>query len=167
MLYEVFILYTCNCSRYILSKIPYYLIRTAKDEFGNNLVLKISNKELVTKKIGLINEIKFKVLNNINNEGKTLKYIKSLNPPNSILNFIDFGFDDNNYYLITKYVGESLYKHVMNLHALIDHGILSIKKYRKHVQILFKQIVLAVNWLHNTAGIAHMNISLENSMKYT
>ena len=61
--------------------------------------------------------------------------------------------------MVQEYGGESLLEYVRkNINKYI---IGKRKRWRKHVQKLFKQLVLHVNFLHNN-NVCHLDISLEN-----
>lgn len=57
--------------------------------------------------------------------------------------------------------GESLFRFVEKAHALINVGRIAIKKWIEAVQIIFKQMVDAIEWIHSK-NICHFDISLEN-----
>jgi len=125
-------------------------------------VLKRACIKLHKNNAGIMHNQIIKVNENIVKEAKILKYLTSLNGNiPGLTKFIDFWNDDKNFFLIMEYGGESLFQHIMIMHKNIRQNKLQISIWKEHVKILFKQMCLFINWLHN-AKICHLDISLEN-----
>ena len=57
--------------------------------------------------------------------------------------------------------GQSLFSFVAKAHQIIESGRITINEWHKMVQVIFKQMLIAIEYLHNKR-ICHYDISLEN-----
>ena len=83
--------------------------------------------------------------------------MNNCNPISGYIKIIDFFQDNLNYLMILEYGGISLFDYILNNLPLIW----DINKWKNHVRILFKQMVLYINWLHSN-NVCHLDISIEN-----
>jgi len=131
---------------------------------GQRCVLKRTSVRLHNMGVACINKKLYKVKENIVNEAAIMEYLTSLNPPAGLTKLIDFFCDGKNYFLLMEHGGQSFFKHVTGFHKRIKNGELKLKTWKQHVKILFKQMCKFVNWMHNVAKLAHLDISLENML---
>lgn len=133
---------------------------------GDKIIIKRASYILVKSKLGKINGEYIRTNENIINEANILKYLQQQNNSNirSFVKFIDFFKDSRNYFLLMTNVGLSLFDHTINMHKLIECNKLNINEWKKHIKIIFKQIITFINYLHSNLKCVHMDISLENSM---
>eukprot|EP01084_Bolivina_argentea_P290157 498346_1 len=137
-----------------------------RGNFNNEIVVKITNKQLHLSRMTLLNGNKIQIEENIISEMQILKYL-TINGINCNLNkyitpYIDF-FDDNlNFYLIMKNGGTSLFDFVLKAHNCIIQNKLSHFEWQNVSKILFKQMITFLNILHNKMNVCHLDISLEN-----
>mmetsp|Transcript_23152 Transcript_23152/g.28402 ORF Transcript_23152/g.28402 Transcript_23152/m.28402 type:complete len:362 (+) Transcript_23152:23-1108(+) len=104
-----------------------------------------------------------KVAENISKEYNLMQYISNNKyKPKGILKPYKFINDGINYFIVMEYGGTSLFRHVMKYHSLIKQNIMSIDEWGKHVKIIFKQMCIILNYLHNKVHCCHLDISLEN-----
>jgi len=129
---------------------------------GHQCVLKRTSVRLHTLGVACVGDKYYKVKENIVKEASILKYLTKLNPKTGLTKLIDFFCDGKNYFLLTEYGGESLLKHVLEFNCKIKEGKLNVNVWKKHVKILFQQMCKFINWLHNIARFAHLDISMEN-----
>ena len=104
-------------------------------------------------------------MKDIISEASILKYLSNINQgSNNLAKYIHFFHDNHNYFLLTQYGGQTLLQHVIDLHKNIFNNVISIKEFKRHVKVIFKQMVKFVYWLHVKAKVVHLNINLKNSM---
>jgi len=134
---------------------------------GKICALKRASITLSKLGLGFVNKTYYKVNEDIIREAEVLKYLTELNHqkgPNGLTKYLGFLSDDNNYYLLTEFGGKSLLHHVIYYHRLINQGKIELKVWKEHVKILFKQMCIFIDWLHNIARLVHLDISLENML---
>ena len=146
-----------------ICQICIYDIYIAKHENGATCVIKRASARLHNKGVGRVGNKLYKVCENIVNEAGIMKYLTSQNPPKGMAKYIDSYGDGINYFLLMDNAGKSLCDHVVQFHKKINQGKLKLNVWQEHIQILFKQMCKYINWLHNTAKMVHLDISLENS----
>ena len=133
---------------------------------GHRCVIKRTSVQLHKRGVAYVDNKLYCVKENIIDEASIMKILTANNPPKGLTKFINFVNDNKNYFLLMEYGGESLLKHINTFHVRIKSGEISLKEWKKHVKILFKQMCVFVNWMHNKVRLAHLDISLENSMYY-
>ena len=93
-------------------------------------------------------------------ERALLKYLTvARNAPKEIVKYIGWFTDNTNYYLIEENGGTSLFEFVAKVHKYLAMGKIEISEWHKLVQILFKQMVNAVDYMHSK-NVSHFDISL-------
>jgi len=139
-------------------------VYNAVNSNGIKCVLKRTSVQLHDMGIARVNNKFYKVKENIINEAKIMKYLTSINPVKGLPKFIDFFSDGKNYFLLMEHGGQSLLDHVRDFHQKIKNNKIKLKIWKQHVKILFKQMCIFINWLHNIARFVHLDISLENML---
>lgn len=108
----------------------------------------------------MINNKKYFVHENILKERAILKYLTtSKDTPESIVKYIGWFNDEKNYYLVMQNGGSSLFDFVTKAHQYIKIGKIDITEWHKLVQLIFKQMVDAVDY-HHQKNVANFDISL-------
>ena len=134
------------------------------DVNGNAVVIKRTDKKLFKNKVASIGDKIVKSCENIIYEAKAMNDIQAKNPPKGMVKMVNFIEDEKNYFLIMEHGGMSMFNYVNICHKMILQKKLCLHEWKKHVKIIFKQMVTFIHWLHKTAKYAHMDISLENCM---
>ena len=62
-----------------------------------------------------------------------------------IIEFEKFFNDENNYYLVMKNGGISLFEYTKYCHKLIKEGKININDWKIHCKIIFKQIIVIIH----------------------
>ena len=97
---------------------------------------------------------------NIMKERLILKYLTtSRDSPKEIVKYLNWFSDTENYYLVMEHGGGSLFEFVTKAHHIINIGRLEISEWHKLVQLLFKQMVNAVAYMHQK-NVVNFDISL-------
>eukprot|EP01083_Nonionella_stella_P068898 183244_1 len=134
--------------------------------FNRNIVIKVSNKDLDLHKITVLDGKIIQVQESILSEMSILKYLTyhgihyGLNQ--FIVNYIDFFYDESNYYLVMENGGISLFDFVLKAHQCLSTGKIKQIAWRNTCRSIFKQMVTFIHILHNTMSVCHLDISLEN-----
>jgi len=131
---------------------------------GEHCVVKRASTKLHNKHVALINNKMYAVKEDITNEAQIIEYLTSLNPPPGLTKFVLYFCDGHNHFLLTQHGGKCFFKHITMFHEKIRQGILKLKEWKQHIKILFKQMCIFINWLHNVGKVAHLDISLENML---
>ena len=126
-------------------------------------IVKMVNKELHNKGITISKDGKtYKIKQNVIKESELLKKLLNNNPPASLVAFVDFFEDKENYYLIIQNGGTDFFDFVTKCHQLINNGKLSLKEWRKHCKFMFAQMIQFIKWLHNEQHYCFIDTSLES-----
>jgi len=129
---------------------------------NKKVVVKVTNKELHSKSLVILNGRKISVLENILVEQEILKYLsKDPKCPESIVRRKDFFESNTDYFLVLQDGGGSLFDFVVKVHKYIEHGYLSIDQWLKMAKVIYAQMVECIAYLHSK-NICHFDISLEN-----
>jgi len=132
--------------------------------YSKPVIVKVTNKLLVRNCRGKANGKQFEVQENIFKERAILKYLSTAKHPcNAIVKYIDWFEDEFNYFLVEEHGGFPLFEFVQKAHDFIRVGKLSISEWHKMVQLIFKQMVEALDFMHRHR-VAHFDISLENML---
>ena len=134
------------------------------------VVIKIAAKKFVDSGYGIVSSTKrIKLEENIVSEADILRKVTmALNDEkyeyiaHSVVKYIDFFSDLQSYFLVTSNGGQCLQKFVEKCHELIFAQRLEIKEWRAVVQLIFKQMIDFVDFLHHQMNICHMDICLKN-----
>eukprot|EP01084_Bolivina_argentea_P113956 202991_1 len=126
------------------------------------IVIKISNKSLCNKGITIVNNTAIPIKENITNEKDILKRLTNSNPPPYMTNYVDYFDDEENHFLVMEHGGMGLFDFVHKFHIYISNGFCSILKWQNICKLLFKQMAMFIDWLHNKMNVCHLDISLEN-----
>mmetsp|Transcript_61725 Transcript_61725/g.55717 ORF Transcript_61725/g.55717 Transcript_61725/m.55717 type:complete len:390 (-) Transcript_61725:396-1565(-) len=126
-------------------------------------VIKVTNKYLHQKGIGVINDTIYHVQEDILKEGKILNILTSpQNAPKTIVKYHSFFKSKHDYFLEMEDGGTtSLFDFCVKVHQLIQKGHIEISEWHRVVKIIFKQMVDCLEYIHSK-NIAHFDISLEN-----
>lgn len=68
---------------------------------------------------------------------------------------------DSDYYLLQEFGGFSLLEFVNRAHRMIQSGALSIAEWTQCVQVIFKEMVECIEFMHSK-NVCHFDVSLEN-----
>ena len=125
-------------------------------------MIKITDRELYTKSVTIVNGIEHKINENIKTEKQILKFLSSSPKcPESIIKYIDFFKSNKSYYLVMENGGNSLFKFIQKAHEYITNGYIKMSNWHQFVRICIKQMVECIDYLHSM-NICHFDISLEN-----
>eukprot|EP01083_Nonionella_stella_P080408 220997_1 len=129
---------------------------------NNPLIVKITDRTLHERQRAIIDNEEYKVNENILAEQRILKHL-SQQPDclHSIVQYKGFIKTSHYYWLLMEDGGGSLIALVQKAHRSIRSGHLGINEWKKVQKIIMKQMVEAVEYLHNH-NICHFDISLEN-----
>eukprot|EP00483_Globobulimina_turgida_P007858 UN07873 len=129
------------------------------------VIIKITSRKLHAESMIIYDGKKYNVDENIIKEKEILKYLtKDTHNPaehKNIVGYYDFFKSNTNYYFVMEYGGHMLFDFVVRVHRYIESNKLSISEWQKFVKIIFKQILDAVEYIHNK-NVCHYDISLEN-----
>jgi len=128
---------------------------------SKTVVVKVADINLARTQISIVNGKKYKVNEDIFREQNILKKLSQRQCPESIVKFHRFVKTKRDFYLVEEDGGSPLFEFVDNMHKLIKMGKVDIKDWHKTVQIIYKQMVECIDFLHSQ-NIAHFDISLEN-----
>jgi len=126
-------------------------------------VIKVTNKYLHQKGIGVMNDTIYNVQEDILQEGNILNILtSSQDAPKSIVKYHSFFRSKYDYFLEMEDGGTtSLFNFCVKVHQLIEKGHIEITEWHRVVKIIFKQMVDCLEYIHSK-NIAHFDISLEN-----
>ena len=124
------------------------------------MVIKVTNKKLHSQPVIIIDGKRRYIQENIIKERLILRYLTtSKDAPKEIVQYINWFSDTENYYLVMENGGGSLFEFVAKAHRIISIGRLKISEWQRIVQLLFKQMVNAVGYMHKK-NVANFDISL-------
>jgi len=128
------------------------------------VIVKVTDKDLVQRRLGLHNGKEYEVQENIFKERAILKYLSTAKVPcKAIVKYIEWFEDDSSYFLVEEHGGFPLFEFVQKAHDFIQIGKLPISEWHKMAQLIFKQMVDALDFMHRHR-CAHFDISLENML---
>jgi len=128
------------------------------------VVIKVTNKKLHSNHVVMIDGKQYYVHENIMKERAILKYLTTAkDSPKEIVKYINWFTCDKNYYLVMENGGHSLFDFVAKAHEYIKIGKVEISEWQKLVQLLFKQMVNTIAYMHEK-NVANFDISLENML---
>eukprot|EP01084_Bolivina_argentea_P042043 77588_1 len=127
-----------------------------------HVVIKVTDKKLHAKSIAVVDGQEISIQENIVDEIRILRWLTHHDAPSSMTRFIDYFHDEENIFLVMEDGGMDFFKFVAECHKLINSKVLSISEWQMAVQVLFKQMVEYVDWLHSEMNVCHLDISLEN-----
>jgi len=122
-------------------------------------------KELYAESISIEDDMSFVVEEDILKESVILNVLTIANrpPADYIAKFIEFFEDENAFYLVMEYCGNTnLLQFTERAHQYIKQKKLSLKEYQKMVKYLFWQISVMINWLHSSMNCCHLDLCMEN-----
>jgi len=102
------------------------------------------------------------VQENIFQEMKLIKDIQRKCSSKSFVKFIESFQDSKYFFAIMEHGGQGFFDYVVTSHQRIENNEISKDEWKKHLKVLFKQIVKLISWLHNECFVCHLDISLEN-----
>ena len=144
-------------------------MRGIRERNEETIIIKIASKDLVDNNLGLLSSsgLKVKIQENLFKEASILKSITNnalfkTCKIESIVEFIDFFNDSQNYFFIMSDGGQTLQPFVEKCHEYIFYGKLDIKQWINIVQNILKQIVYLMDIFYNKLKICHLDISLDN-----
>eukprot|EP01083_Nonionella_stella_P296364 1006816_1 len=131
------------------------IIAKQSSRTGNHIVIKMSNKTLCNKGITMINDKEIPIKENITNEKDILKRLTNANPPPYMTNYIDYFDDAEHHFLVMEHGGMGLFHFAHQFHNYISNGCFSIVRWQNICKLLFKQMVMFIDWLHNIMDVFH------------
>eukprot|EP00484_Ammonia_sp_Unknown_P017408 CAMPEP_0197036456 /NCGR_PEP_ID=MMETSP1384-20130603/13954_1 /TAXON_ID=29189 /ORGANISM="Ammonia sp." /LENGTH=324 /DNA_ID=CAMNT_0042466637 /DNA_START=44 /DNA_END=1018 /DNA_ORIENTATION=- len=136
--------------------------RVVETSSNKSIIVKVTNKHLSDNSIVFVNGMELKVHENIDTERRILKCLSDDKLcPASIVKFADFFQTDSHYFLLQEDGGDNMFEFTRKAHQYIASGLLDMKEWHKLVQIIFKQMVESIDYLH-AKHICHFDVSLEN-----
>eukprot|EP01084_Bolivina_argentea_P090888 163691_1 len=132
------------------------------------VAIKKTSKLLFNERIAIRDEITFCVSENILKEAVLLKHLTMITGEISkyIINYVDFFQSDTDYYLVTEYVCSeiNLKQFVTKAQKYIHNGTLDYKQYKKVIKYILWQVFVAIQWLHESVHLCHLDLGMENIM---
>eukprot|EP00484_Ammonia_sp_Unknown_P021053 CAMPEP_0197033678 /NCGR_PEP_ID=MMETSP1384-20130603/12022_1 /TAXON_ID=29189 /ORGANISM="Ammonia sp." /LENGTH=333 /DNA_ID=CAMNT_0042463519 /DNA_START=26 /DNA_END=1027 /DNA_ORIENTATION=- len=129
------------------------------------VVIKVCNKQLHHKARSIVNGVEYQVYENILKEASNLKYLTHSKTKKKCTRYITKykGFFESslNYYLVMQHGGKGLFEFVVKAHQLICDGRIRMAEWHKTVQIIFKQMIESIEYIHSL-NVSHFDVSLEN-----
>eukprot|EP01083_Nonionella_stella_P054999 145169_1 len=126
------------------------------------VVVKVASRSLHRKNLGVVEEGKVKVHENIKKENIILRYLTNDHKcHHSIINYVFSFASPQNYFLVMGDGGHSVFDLVTKAHAFINSGRLEMAEWHKLVKIIFKQMIASIEYIHKK-NVCHFDISLEN-----
>ena len=115
----------------------------------------------------MIDGKQYYVHENIMKERAILKYLTTAkDSPKEIVKYINWFTDDYNYYLVMENGGHGLFDFVSKAHEYIKIGKVEISEWQKLVQLLFKQMVDTIAYMHEK-NVANFDVSLLSPSPHT
>eukprot|EP01084_Bolivina_argentea_P160071 278774_1 len=137
---------------------------STRHENKAQVIIKSTNKALHRESAAVVGGKRVYAQENIMKERAFLKYLTNKrSPPKSIVQYIDFFEDDSWCYLVMQNGGTKLFHFVSKAHDCIKAGTLLITEWHRVCRVLFKQMVSAVEYMHDH-NVSHFDISLENTV---
>lgn len=125
-------------------------------------VFKITNKYLHQNSMAVLNNTLHSASENILLEASILQHLSAQkNMPRSITKYYGFFENENDYFMAMEDGGDSLFDFVSKAHRLIMAGTIKMTEWIRVVQVIMKQLVEAVEFMHSL-NICHFDVSLEN-----
>ncbi len=129
---------------------------------GHQYVVKVASKQLHNLSAATHNGQEYRVQEDITKEAQILKHLTSQSDaPDSIIKYVDFFESDHSYYLVMEHGGNNLLQFVRKAHELIEMRKLAIAEWHKCVNVILKQILTAIHYIHSK-GVCNFDFSLEN-----
>eukprot|EP01084_Bolivina_argentea_P269025 457106_1 len=139
------------------------IIKVKRTENNSDLVIKIANKKLFNKRITIVDNKEIHIEENILSEKDILQFLTTSNNPSPYMtNYIDYFDDAEHHFLVMEHGGMGLFHFAHQFHNYISNGCFSIVRWQHICKLLFKQMVMFIDWLHNIMDVCHLDISLEN-----
>lgn len=129
-----------------------------------NVIIKITDKQLHLNKISNKHGKALSVQEDIIKEKKLLMYLTANNPPAALVKFLGFFEDTYNYFLVMEHGGTDFFDWIVKCHKWIREGKISLKQWNLYIHDLMLQIVKFLKWLHCKMNVCHLDISLENML---
>ena len=133
-------------------------------ESDEAVVIKASRRTLVHNSLGFHKGDTYRVKENIFKERAILKFLTHADDaPKGIVKYIGWFHDERNYYLVEEHGGCCLFDFVCTVHDHIKEGRLAIAEWHKAAQVLFKQMVDTLDYIH-ARDVAVYDVSIENML---
>mmetsp|Transcript_69493 Transcript_69493/g.62338 ORF Transcript_69493/g.62338 Transcript_69493/m.62338 type:complete len:375 (+) Transcript_69493:101-1225(+) len=132
---------------------------------SRDIVIKCTSRALHASKSTILNGEEINIEEDVVKEMEILRNLTVNGLTKYIVSYIDFFYDDFNYFLIMENGGASnMFDFVVKSHSFILNGSLSIIEWQNVCKTLFFQMVSCLDILHNKMNICHLDISLENML---
>eukprot|EP01084_Bolivina_argentea_P207435 353913_1 len=135
---------------------------------GQYVAIKKTNKSLHNEHISIQDDTTFFVSENIIREAIMIQHLTVDNTciGKYIIQFINFFESDTDYYLVLEYIESeiNLKQFVAIAHKCIEKGKLKLRHYQKVIQYLYWQLLVTIQWLHDSMHVCHLDLCLENIM---
>lgn len=81
-----------------------------------------------------------------------------------ISKFVDFFEDNGHYYLITEHGGTEFFSYVSKMHDIMEQMPSLANEWKIHARYHFRKLARSVYFLHTHCDLAHLDLSLENTV---
>ena len=123
---------------------------------AQTVVIKRTSKALHKRRVTIQNGAKYAVNEDIMREYSILrKFAAAKKSPAQITKMLNFFESRHNYFMVMEHSGGDFFDFILKAHEFVADGTLKIKEWRKFVKYLFYQLVVAVQWLHNTMNCTY------------
>ena len=134
---------------------------TKTNEKNESVIIKVTSRKLHKESMIIYDGKKYNVDENIIKEKEILKYLTKDNNNKYIVSYRNFFKSNSNFYFVMENGGVMLFNFIVRVHRYIESDKLEISEWHKFVKIIFKQILLAIEYIH-CHNVCHFDISLEN-----
>lgn len=143
-----------------------------KKNENESVIIKVTSRKLHKESMIIYDGKKYNVDENIIKEKEILKYLtkdkdnkdnvdKPDNKSKYIVSYRNFFKSNSNFYFVMENGGVMLFNFIVRVHRYIESDKLEISEWHKFVKVIFKQILLAIEYIHSK-NVCHYDISLEN-----
>eukprot|EP01083_Nonionella_stella_P072305 194844_1 len=136
-------------------------IPVSKKPSTGDMIVKITNKDLHSKSMGVIGDVQCRVSENIDSEINIHKHLSSDESKDCMVQYIDSFETDKLIFMFLSDGGSSLFDFVFKAHHLIHRGDIEMAEWHKACKVIFKQMIDFVEYIHSM-NVCHFDISLEN-----